>query len=308
MRRFWNWIVALDRVLRGETTRVSGLRAGAIDLPLGGLSIVLVMLGMIYGLCMGTYSAFNHHNTMQLVASMVKVPALFLLTLAVTLPSLYVFNALVGSRLTVGALLRLFVAALGVNLAVLASLGPIVAFFSFNTTTYSFIVLLNVLVFAISGFLGLGFLLQTLHRLSIAPYWEPPERAAATPQASSEPPSVPPALPSEDAPKSEPPIADADVSVVPNTAVSEQEPIPVEIAFPEDHGPLQRIDGHVLGRHTKLVFRCWMIVFGLVGAQMGWVLRPFIGSPDAEFQWLRPRDSNFFEAVWWAIQSLFNLQ
>jgi hypothetical protein len=37
---------------------------------------------------------------MQIPASMLKVPALFLLTLIVTLPSLYVFNALVGSRLT----------------------------------------------------------------------------------------------------------------------------------------------------------------------------------------------------------------
>ena len=34
---------------------------------------------------------------MQLVASMLKVPTLFFLTLLVTLPSLYVFNALVGS-------------------------------------------------------------------------------------------------------------------------------------------------------------------------------------------------------------------
>ena len=37
----------------------------------------------------------------QLFASAVKVPALFFLTLAVTFPSLYVFNALVGSRLAV---------------------------------------------------------------------------------------------------------------------------------------------------------------------------------------------------------------
>ena len=29
-----------------------------------------------------------------------------------------------------------------------------------------------------------------------------------------------------------------------------------------------------------------MVVFGLVGAQMGWVLRPFIGNPNQPFQWL----------------------
>ena len=47
----------------------------------------------------------------------------------------------------------------------------------------------------------------------------------------------------------------------------------------------------MLGRHVKVVFGCWMIVFGLVGAQMSWILRPFIGSPDMEFAWFRPRGS-----------------
>lgn len=288
MKKLWNWIVALDRILRGETTRVAGLRDGAIDIPLGGLALVLVLLGMAYGLCMGTYAAFNHHNYMQLVASTVKVPALFVLTLAVTLPSLYVFNALVGSRLTIGSLLRLFVAALGVGMAVLASLGPIVAFFSINTTTYSFIVLLNVLIFAISGFLSLGFLLQTLHRISIAPYWTDPKEArqiAALPETS---------------------IADEGISPLPvegqiaqgDKGISEPEHV-------EPEGPLTRLEGHVLGRHTKAVFRCWMILFGLVGAQMGWVLRPFIGSPDTPFTWFRERKGNFFESVWHALQSLF---
>jgi hypothetical protein len=42
---------------------------------------------------------------------------------------------------------RLLVAALAVMLAVLASLGPIVGFFAVCTTSYSFIVLLNVVVY-----------------------------------------------------------------------------------------------------------------------------------------------------------------
>jgi hypothetical protein len=53
-----------------------------------------------------------------------------------------------------------------------------------------------------------------------------------------------------------------------------------------------------------LVFGCWMVVFSLVGTQMGWVLRPFIGNPALPFAWFRPRQSNFFEAVLNAIQAL----
>jgi len=60
-----------------------------------------------------------------------------------------------------------------------------------------------------------------------------------------------------------------------------------------------------MGKHVKKVFTCWIIVFSLVGAQMGWVLRPFIGSPNMPFQWFRPRNSSFFEAVGNTIYSLF---
>ena len=60
----------------------------------------------------------------------------------------------------------------------------------------------------------------------------------------------------------------------------------------------------MFGRHVPFVFSCWMIVFGLVGAQMSWVLRPFIGTPDMPFEWFRARESNFFEAVWQTWRSL----
>jgi hypothetical protein len=48
----------------------------------------------------------------------------------------------------------------------MASIGPIVAFFSLTTTSYSFTVLLNVAVGGVAGLLGLKFLLRTLHRLA----------------------------------------------------------------------------------------------------------------------------------------------
>ena len=136
---------------------------------------MIVLLGMIYGLCMGSFSLMKevpdalkdpNGRYLQWFATVIKVPALFYLTLIVTFPSLYVFNALVGSRLTLVSVLRLLVASLAVNLAVLASLGPIVLFFSLTTKSYAFIQLLNVAAFTVAGVLGLAFLLQTLHRLT----------------------------------------------------------------------------------------------------------------------------------------------
>ena len=91
-----------------------------------------------------------------------KLPLLFGLTLAVTFPSLYVFNALVGSRLLIFQMLRLLIAAMSVMLTVLASFGPIVAFFAVSTQSYSFMLLLNIAVFGVAGILGLAFLLRTI--------------------------------------------------------------------------------------------------------------------------------------------------
>jgi 2-keto-3-deoxy-galactonokinase len=79
----------------------------------------------------------------------------------------------------------------------------------------------------------------------------------------------------------------------------------VEVELVAEPGALDQIEGYVLGRHVKKVFGCWVIVFGLVGAQMGWVLRPFVGSPGTPFQWFRERESSFFEAVLETVRNLF---
>ncbi|MFY8201909.1 MAG: hypothetical protein ACOVLE_14630, partial [Pirellula staleyi] len=54
------------------------------------------------------------------------------------------------------------------------------------------------------------------------------------------------------------------------------------------------------------IFRVWVFVFAVVGAQMSWVLRPFIGSPDLEFSWFRERSGNFFQTVFVMLFRLFS--
>jgi hypothetical protein len=39
-------------------------------------------------------------------------------------------------------------------------------------------------------------------------------------------------------------------------------------------------------RHARML-RVWMVVYAFVGIQMGWVLRPFVGSPDAATTFFR---------------------
>ncbi len=301
------WVKELDRILRGEATRMTSLRSGSIDISIAGLSVILVILGMLYGLCMGSFTVLRTWGTdlqsdglRQLAATVVKVPALFFLTLLVTCPSLYVFNALLGSRLTVASVLRLLVAMLGVLLAVLASFGTIVAFFSFTTESYPFMVVLNVAVFAVSGFLGVAFLLQTLHRLTVTIHPAPSPRPAGSSHLSNLPPwsstslagAMPPPLPGQ-----------AESSPTPEAPGIEEPAVPPVVEEPA-LGALQSLQA-LRPPAVSAVFKTWMLLFGLVGSQMGWVLRPFIGNPNLPFHLFRPRQSNFFAAVVKIVMHLF---
>jgi hypothetical protein len=262
---------ALDRLLRGESTRPGELQSGRVDVPATGLSLLILALGATYGLCMGLFSVVGREvpSYLQIPSSMIKVPALFVLTLLITLPSLYVFNALVGSRLRGETLVKLLVASMAITLAVLASFGPIVAFFSLTTNSYPFMIILNVLVFALSGAIGLRFLIQTMQRLSISSLFVPPP--------------VPPS---------------------PVDTITTDGPT-LEPAKAQEISALAPAGERTIDKNVKSVFVCWVIVFGLVGAQMSWVLRPFIGNPDQPFTWFRPRESNFFEAVRRNLAALF---
>jgi len=169
----------LDKVLRGEA------RSGdpGVVTPLWPLLRVKSLLASTYGVCMGVYGLLGPEGTewRQTVAGAVKVPSLFLLTLSVTFPSLYVFNTLLSPRL------RLGVTALSVLTAVLSEFGPITALFSVTTANYPFVVLLNVAVFTLAGVFGLGTLRNLLTELTRPAagatgswFWRQPRRTAST--------------------------------------------------------------------------------------------------------------------------------
>jgi hypothetical protein len=288
-----SWFKHLDDLLRGRKTSPDRLAEGKVELSLRMFVPLVIVLGLTYGFFMGWYAIFSRDPASyeQWLASTVKLPLLFLLTLLVTFPSLYVFNALVGCRLSFAATLRLLVGAIAVNVAVAASLGPILGFFTFSTTgnnSYPFMILLNVVLLAIGGFVGLAFLLHTLRRLA----WTPASRRY-------------------------PPPSDLDGTNLPGELAkrrqsSEDSPNAADPSgsesSPNGVGPLDHVYDDVpeqaLGT-ARGIFQIWVIIYGLVGAQMGWLLRPFIGSPNMDFQWFRPRSGNFFQAVFQHIQNLF---
>lgn len=254
----------VDQLLRGGFTRDEDLRLGRIPIPVRVLGWSCLVMGASYGLMMGLYAATGESGSaMQVLASAVKVPLLFLLTLVVTFPSLYVFSALSNSRLRAADTGRLLLAAVAVDMAVLASFGPVTAFFTFSTSSYSFMILLNVAFFGLAGLFGLAFLRRTLETIlkHPEPLPQPKKKAKGKTKAAEG---------------------------------GELDPVMVE------HTPA------VVGDSARRVFRAWLVIYGAVGAQMGWILRPFIGSPHMQFEWFRARESHFLEAVWRTLGNLFS--
>lgn len=276
-----NHFKQLDRLLRGEATSPVALRFGGIIISADKIAVAVLGLTLVYGFCMGIFSLVNGNDAVlqRMIATVVKVPLLFFLTLLATFPSLYIFNALVGSRLEIADVLRLLLSSLGVMVAVLASFGPIVAFFSVSTTSYAFMLLLNVALFAVAGLLGLHFMMRTLERVTKAgkDYRESEEQKTGV---------------EDDPTKRDDLDTENDV---------------VEAALAPGYSEKGALDKDREGQvdpKVRTVFRVWIVVFGLVGAQMGWVLRPFVGDPNLPFQWLRPRESSFFEAIGKAVIEL----
>lgn len=280
----------VDRVLRGDATQLEALRRGEIELEGRRLLGAVIVLAAIYGACMGGFAVARvlisddpmamsaTEAWLQMLSSAVKVPILFFATLLITLPSLYVFNTLLGSNLTFRSIVRLMAAMMAVAMAVLASLGPIVAFFSISSTSYPFIKLLNVVCCAVAGFIGLIFLLRTLDRLlTVHRNLHDPEAATAADLAS----------------EAEPP-PDAPVD-----AIAVADPAAPPAALAAGAAPTDERAGNL--------FRVWVIVFGIVGAQMSWILRPFIGDPELPFALLRSRDGNVFTDVFRAIIRLLGV-
>ena len=230
----------LDRVLRGDYLRSTALAAGQIEVPTGRFVCIAVLLGAIYGISLSTFGIFQGSESagLQMLAVIAKVPLLFVLTLAVTFPSLYVFAALQRLPLDMGNTLRLMLLANVVHLAVIASLGPVFAFFAASTDSYAFMKLLNVAFFVVGGVLGFVILRGATRTMFEATAEDESSMASTT-------------------------------------------------------------------ERTSRVLRAWCFVYGVVGAQMGWLLRPFIGSPDLPFELVRKRDGSIFSGILRSITELF---
>ena len=130
----------------GEVAEGEGLRN-----KLAHALWTLVGLAALYGAAAGAYA-----SPAQAVSAAIKLPVLFLGTLAICFPGFFVIQVLVGSRLRLAQVLALVLGALSLSSILLAAVVPITLFFLFTGANYYFLTLLHVLIVLGAGLLGMA--------------------------------------------------------------------------------------------------------------------------------------------------------
>src|SRR5262249_6320055 len=110
----------------------------------------LTTLTGLYGAAAGAYA-----GPAQALSAAIKLPLLFLGTLAICFPAFFVVQVLAGSRLKLGQVLALVLTALSLTAVLLAAAVPVSAFFLLTGANYYFLTLLHVAIVLGAGLVGM---------------------------------------------------------------------------------------------------------------------------------------------------------
>jgi hypothetical protein len=274
-------LLVIERILRDRQGIWQQVVADRGLTRLTGQMMISSMIALAcYGAVLGSF-----HSVLMAVTSAVKLPLLFLITLAICLPTLYLFNLVFGARLSVRQSLSLVMVALTVTAMLALAFAPISLFFLITAPDYGFFKLLNVAILGLSALVGLRFLTGGMRVLNdnglLAP--EPPAAAPVSPAAPA------------------PALAPAPAAGNGGTATLTH-PAPVQVLLPmpkaQPHPAAQRPP-------SMSLLYVWILLFGFVGTQLAWTLRPFFGSPGMKFSLYREIDGNFYAEIFRTISHLF---
>lgn len=230
-------IFIIERILRDRegVWRQIGKDTGLKRMSLHMLISSAVALAL-YGAVLGASSDWR-----QSLLSAVKLPMLFFVTLAICLPTLYLFNLVFGAKLSVRQAMALICVGITVIAMLSVAFAPISLFFLVTAPHYSFFKLLNVAILALTGLVGLRFLVNGMRAMNAPAKPPKPEAGPVAPARSA---------------------------------------------------------------NMGLLY-VWIVVFGFVGTQLAWTLRPFVGSPGEKFEYFRTIEGNFYVDIVKTLGNLF---
>lgn len=216
-----NHFSSLIRLLRDRKQFLEEVRTKTkLESKIASLLVSSSAFFAVYGAIIGAYG-----GGLQIVSSAIKLPALYLLTLLICLPTLYFFDILFGSKLDFRQYITMALTAVSIISVLLFGFAPVILFFLISIQDYYFFLLLNVLVIGITSSIGVRLFYKGMRDMC-------GETGA--------------------------------------------------------HKPSSR----------RYLLQGWVLLYGLVGSQLGWTLRPFFSFDGEPFQVFRPEiDGNFYAQV-----------
>jgi hypothetical protein len=279
------------------------------DRGLGRLTVQMLISSMIALACYGAVLG-SFHSVLMALTSAVKLPLLFLITLAICLPTLYLFNLVFGARLSIRQSLSLVMVALTVTAMLALAFAPISLFFLITAPDYGFFKLLNVAILALSAIVGLRFLTGGMRVLNENGLLSPatPVEAPVSPAPAGQP--LPAAQPAEGVPAALPaqPITAGPGQTATLVHPDQSQARPGNLQLPPGYmlTPVrQQAPAKPAAPPSMTLLYIWILLFGFVGTQLAWTLRPFFGSPDKPFSLYRDIDGNFYAEIIRTISHLF---
>ncbi|WP_204105998.1 MULTISPECIES: hypothetical protein [Spirulina sp. CCY15215] len=224
-----NHFAVLMEFLRDRLQFLENIRDGKyIEKYILAFAVCSSLFLGLYGGILGSFSGW-----LQAISSAIKLPALYLLTLLICLPSLFFFDVVCGSKRTFWQYCCLLLASMSVVSIMLFGFAPISLFFRLSMDDYNFFKLLNVVILIVSSFVGVQFFYRGILFINDIEGVQPKRR---------------------------------DISV-----------------------------------------KAWLVLYGFVGSQLGWTLRPIFGSPGKSFEIFRNLESNFYAHLVHIISQFFGI-
>ena len=211
----------LERILRDRQSIWQQIFS---QVALGQLIWQMLTMSIIclacYGAIIGTFS----WHPLQILASAIKMPILFLLTLVICLPTFYLFNLVCNGKLSVAQAIALTLSPIAISSILILAAAPIIFLFlmteEHNARAFALFIIFNTIILSATSLVGLFFLIRGSQQINALASSEEGEGEAEVPTTK-----------------------------------------------------LVRI--HLLVG--------WLLLYGFVGIQLMFNLRPFFGSPDQPF-------------------------
>jgi hypothetical protein len=272
----------IERILRD--------RAGIWDQIIGERDLPKLILRMLltsvislaaYGAVLGASNGW-----LQALVSTVKLPLLFLATLAICLPTLYLFNLVFGARLSVLQACALIMVAITVTAVLTFAFAPISLFFLITARSYAFFKLLNVAILALTALVGLRFLTSGMRALN--------EQVVVESMLGNQ------VVVTADASQRE--LVSATVGGAARAPTNGD----ARAARQNQNVAMAEAPQPAAGDRpaSMLLLYIWILLFGFVGTQLAWTLRPFFGDPGQPFELFRDISGTFYSDILSTLGSL----